>query len=415
MSRPVQGSVEDLQRQVRRETISVLLSTALHVLALGGMFAFALSSPSAPPPTPPVVMDLAAGKIIPLPEGMLAGPLVPGAGDMALPPPPDDVATPPAPTANMAAAPAAPSESAPVPAPPPAEEPPPAPPPPPEPAPEVAPEAVAETPAPEPEPDVQPKPLPADTAGAPVKPPTPKPPTPKPVVAKTPPVTKPLPKVVPKPTSKIIPKPFPPPRVLAKVPAPPAPKPLSAAEVEQLRTERIRRGMTATNVPNPLAAIAKQAAATSAAGMSTTATDANAMAERIGSGIRNQTVTVGLAGGGGSGAGSRGSGNGGGAGGNSPGGANSAGYFDILRTQLYQMWKPNRGEDRGGRPRVIASLTVLADGTVREAHVSERSRSQTINASVEALLRGLRRLPAPSQFGFDQPSLTIQVVFEPEY
>lgn len=387
---PQNGSVGELQEQWRRQSNAVALSVLLHTLIVGAMYVLNLAVP--PPAPPPIIVDVALvkGTPIALPEDFLgdAAPLPPG--EMATPPSPEDIAgdAPPVPIPeDMVPVPVPVPEPVPVPTPP--EPTPPTPPTPPAPTPPTPPVPPA------PEPEVRPQPLPDDGAGPAIKPAPPKPPPPKPT-PKPPPKVKPTPKPTPKPPT---PKPAPREPAVERIPPvdkPPAP---SAAELEQQRMDRIRLGIRP--VPGKLAGIVGKAGISlpTRGSSSGSGSDATSIAARLGSSVRN-SVVVSFAPGGAGGSGG------------AADGERSARYFDALEPYLRSQWRqPSRVGLPPGKPRVGIALTVLANGTVQEAHVTTPCGVAVMDASIEAMLRELRTVPAPSAYGITRPVLSVNAFF----
>lgn len=119
--------------------------------------------------------------------------------------------------------------------------------------------------------------------------------------------------------------------------------------------------------------------------------------------------------GGGHGDGGGGSGGGTGAGrgeGSGPGSGLGDPFFTAIGTALYEAWvPPSRDDVGGGNPTVGVRITLRFDGTITAFQLSRPSGNTAMNASVEALMRSLRRLPAPASFGFTERVKTIEVRF----
>ncbi|MFA5205108.1 MAG: energy transducer TonB [Lentisphaeria bacterium] len=100
-------------------------------------------------------------------------------------------------------------------------------------------------------------------------------------------------------------------------------------------------------------------------------------------------------------------------GGGGAGGAQGASYFAAVTAQLHDQWdQPSRAEAGDGRPRVVVSLTIAADGRVTNARVTSASGRAAMDSSVRELLAGLSRLAPPRDFGISSSSLTLVVNFE---
>ena len=77
------------------------------------------------------------------------------------------------------------------------------------------------------------------------------------------------------------------------------------------------------------------------------------------------------------------------------------------------MWEqPSRAEVGGGHPQVRVSITVLPDGEVLSARLTQSSRVMPMDQSVTRLLKILGRLPAFNTYGITAKRLEIKVVFE---
>ena len=306
---------------------------------------------------------------------------------------------------------------------------------------EPRPSRVTKSPSPPVRP-AQPPPPVAPTQQSPTGPPllAPAKPTPKEPVAKE------ARKPPPEPTAPVTP----PVKTLAKKP-PTEPTPSVAAaptakagvrtkETEQERLERIRQGARPISTPGAKAA---PGAVTSAAPIS-----ADAIRSRLLSGLRGTGggaddgggsghgtgAGTGPSGGGGrgSGAGTGPSGGGGhgtgagtgtsGGGGHGTGGGHGDGsgpgsgigdpFYTAIGAALYAAWTPPSRADVGrGNPTVGVRITLRFDGTITAYQLSRPSGNTAMNTTVEALMRGLRRLPAPTSFGFTEQIKTIEVRF----
>jgi len=117
----------------------------------------------------------------------------------------------------------------------------------------------------------------------------------------------------------------------------------------------------------------------------------------------------------GSGSGRGGSGNGRGSGvGDGLGDGSGPGdpFYTAIATALYDAWDPpSRAEVGRGDPTVGVRITLRSDGTVTSFQISRPSGVAAMDTSLQAMLRLLRRLPAPSSFGFTEPVKVIEVRF----
>jgi TonB family protein len=128
-----------------------------------------------------------------------------------------------------------------------------------------------------------------------------------------------------------------------------------------------------------------------------------------GSGSSDGAVNVGGSGrGNGSGNGSGdgdGDGDGGGGGGQDP-------FLAAISAALRDAWDtPSRGEIGSGDRAVAVKITLRSDGRVTAFQVTRSSGNAALDQSVELMLRQLRVLPAPAQYGYSEPVRTIDIVF----
>jgi hypothetical protein len=226
---------------------------------------------------------------------------------------------------------------------------------------------------------------------------------------------------------------------LAKKP-PPEAKPVAAVattekaiarakETEQERLERIRQG--ARTVPASGAGAASGTGTGIGSCTSAAPFNAAAIRDRLLSGVRGTGSGSGSGGGGGGrgtggggsghgtgsghgdGSGGRGHGTGGGQGdGSGPGSGLGDPFYSAIGAALYDAWTPpSRTEVGYGTPTVGVRITLRFDGTITAYQLSRPSGNAIMNASVEALMRSLRRLPAPASFGFTERIKTIEVRF----
>jgi TonB family protein len=203
------------------------------------------------------------------------------------------------------------------------------------------------------------------------------------------------------------------PAVLAPAKAP------RTKETEQERLERIRRSA------RPISS-----AKTPTARSSTTPSQrfsADSIASRLLDGLRGGGSGPGSGGGSGGGTGTgrgTGSGSGSGRGGSGNGRGSGVGdgigngsgpgdpFYSAIAEALYDAWDPpSRAEVGRGNPTVGVRITLRADGTVTAFQLSRSSGVAAMDTTVEAMLRGLRQLPAPASFGFKEATKVIDVRF----
>ena len=231
--------------------------------------------------------------------------------------------------------------------------------------------APAETPQPAQGTDPQPPEPPAPEQPAP-EPPAPEPPAPDPTPV--PPEPEPTPQP---PPPDPAPKPEPEPQ---PEPDPDAWKPRSADEIR--RTAKLEKSAPRRPVAPP-----KQ-----------TRVDAEALAERISRNVNNVSVQIAPA--------SRASTS-------HTSARDVSAYFEAVSSILHRRWdQPSRAEVRGRRPTVTVSIRVTAGGSVTDAKIVSASGVSPMDRSVDAVLRSLSRLPAPTAHGIDESELEIRVVFE---
>ena len=153
------------------------------------------------------------------------------------------------------------------------------------------------------------------------------------------------------------------------------------------------------------------AMAGAAAGSGTPGTNAKTIGDKLGRGVRNETLgTISVGGGGRGGAGVGGSGGGNSGADGSPDGDR---YGGALMAYLKRAWQqPSRAEVGGGNPTVVISLTIQSDGTVTGARITRGSQTNAMDASLNALIRNLQHVPAPSSYGKTASSVTVSVKFK---
>ena len=146
-------------------------------------------------------------------------------------------------------------------------------------------------------------------------------------------------------------------------------------------------------------------------GSKSLSTDATAIGNGLSKGVRNELLgTISVGGGGKGGTGPGGSGGGDSTGDGSPDGDR---YIGALMGYLKRVWQqPSRAEVGGGNPTAVVSLTIQSDGTVTVARLSRGSQAQAMDASLNALIRGLKRVPAPAEFGKKSSSVSVAVKFK---
>ena len=140
-------------------------------------------------------------------------------------------------------------------------------------------------------------------------------------------------------------------------------------------------------------------------------TDATAIGNGLSKGVRNESLGIISVGGGGKG----GTGPGGSGGGDSIGDGSPDGdrYIGALMGYLKRAWQqPSRAEVGGGNPTAVVSLTIQSDGTVTVARLSRGSQANAMDASLNALIRNLKHVPAPAEFGKKSSSVTVAVKFK---
>jgi TonB family protein len=198
-------------------------------------------------------------------------------------------------------------------------------------------------------------------------------------------------------------------------------------ESQEERIERIRRGLRTVPAAKPTTAKTSKTAAKSFR--------ADSIADRLRSGISSGASGDGDGGtpngtgngkgsgsGGGRGSGNRGDGLGSGGTGNGRGSGNGDGlgngsgpgdpFFTAIGTALYDAWTPPLRADVGrGNPTVGVRITLRSDGTLTAYQLTRPSGNSAMDGSVEALMRSLKRLPAPSSFGFKEAVKTFEVRF----
>lgn len=214
----------------------------------------------------------------------------------------------------------------------------------------------------------------------------------KPVVKKdTPPPLKPVPTKKP---------------VVKAVQATTATRPMTAAErIKAIRAAGLDKSRVKKN-NNRLLALNS-----AIAGSGSLATDAKAIGSGLSKGVRNESLGTLSIGGGGKG----GTGNGGSGGGDSTGDGSPDGdrYGGVLMGYLKRVWQqPSRAEVGGGNPTAVVSLTIQSDGTVTVARLSRGSQVNAMDASLNALIRSLKRVPAPASYGKTASSVTVSVKFK---
>ncbi len=257
-----------------------------------------------------------------------------------------------------------------------------------------------------------PTPLPAEKPDEPQMPPE----------LTAPPKADPTPEATPEPENKNVPdgvpvlerkKPVEPPKKLVqptpkKTVTPPTKKTSVTAPTAASSTEKRLADMKARMAASRQQASGKAAkaaaqrklAVVNAFGNGGTSTDA--IRSAIGSGVRNDRISVGPGGGGGNG-------------GNGAGGAGGRdnGFGGAMRGFLDRAWQqPTRAEVGGGNPVVTVSFTVAPDGTITASRVTRSSGTGPMDASIADLLKSLRgrKAPPPSRYGITS-SDTYQVDF----
>lgn len=86
-------------------------------------------------------------------------------------------------------------------------------------------------------------------------------------------------------------------------------------------------------------------------------------------------------------------------------------YPAIVRAHIFEQWRqPTRSEVSGNPLYVRVRVSIAADGTVTSATPLNASGNHAMDESVHAMLRTLRRLPAPSAYGMG--SLTLDVTLQ---
>jgi TonB family protein len=88
-------------------------------------------------------------------------------------------------------------------------------------------------------------------------------------------------------------------------------------------------------------------------------------------------------------------------------------YLETISAVLRNRWKQPAAAELGGRrPQTAVALEIAGDGHLRSARISKRSGVAAMDSSVEALLRGVRRLPPPSAYGIDAAVFSVSIAFE---
>jgi TonB family protein len=127
-----------------------------------------------------------------------------------------------------------------------------------------------------------------------------------------------------------------------------------------------------------------------------------------GSGDADGPISVGRGRGNGSGDGDgEGDGDGdGGGGGQDP-------FLAAISEALREAWEtPSRAEIGSGDRAVSVKITLRSDGRVTAFQVTRSSGNTALDQSVQMMLRQLRTLPAPAQYGSREAVRTIDIVFK---
>lgn len=129
-----------------------------------------------------------------------------------------------------------------------------------------------------------------------------------------------------------------------------------------------------------------------------------------GSGTQDGAIDVG--GGGGRGGSGNGSGDGDGDGDGGGGGGGQDPFLAAVSAALHEAWEtPSRAEIGSGDRAVAVKITLRSDGRVTAFQVTRSSGNTALDQSVEQMLRQLRRLPAPAQYGSTEAVRTIEIMF----
>ena len=149
------------------------------------------------------------------------------------------------------------------------------------------------------------------------------------------------------------------------------------------------------------------AARNAAAGGGMPSTDAGTIGAGLSKGVGNETLKLGGIGVGGTGLGGKGGGDTDGTG--TPDGDRYAG---ALQGALHRAWQQPSGNEVSGKPTVDVKFTIQSNGVIASKGVVRGSRSSAMDASINAMLRKLTRVPAPANYGVKASSVTIVVTFE---
>ncbi len=124
-----------------------------------------------------------------------------------------------------------------------------------------------------------------------------------------------------------------------------------------------------------------------------------------GSGNSDGPISVGNSGRGNGAGDGEGDGEGSGGGGKDP-------FLAAISAALHEAWEtPSRAEIGSGDRRVAVKITLRADGRVTAFQVTQASGNPALDQSVEQMLRQLRTLPAPADYGGREAARVIEVVF----